>query len=352
MGLAGFALVLLVAVKLIRKELKESPFYLAALGLALLVSLFLPVSSAFVILLFAVLSLNAKLKAQEVKVASPEANKLPAYLVAIPLLAMAGALLFFGYRAFAAEATFKQGLEALVKNDGVKTYDLLRKATAANPYVDRYHATYAQVNLALARSLAAKKDITDTDKQTISQLIQQAIREGKATVTLNKERAGNWEILARIYQSIMPFAQGADNFTVQTFTQAVALDPINPNLRIALGGVYYALGRYDEAISVFQVATLAKSDLANAHYNLAIALREKGEIEKAITEMEAVVSLVSKDSSDYQLAKTELDNLEKRRPAKATEGSETLTPPSPSPTPAIKPPLNLPEDSTPPATTQ
>ncbi|MEK7111887.1 MAG: tetratricopeptide repeat protein, partial [Patescibacteria group bacterium] len=172
----------------------------------------------------------------------------------------------------------------------------------------------------LASSLAQKGEIlTEDDRSTITQHIKQAIREGRATVTLNPGRSGNWEILARIYQAIMPFAQGADNFAIQSFNQSIALDPTNPNLRIALGGVYYALGRYDEAIRVFELAVLSKPDLANAHYNLAVAYREKGEIEKAIEQMKLVLSLVEKDSSDYELAKTELENLEKKRPATGEE---------------------------------
>jgi tetratricopeptide (TPR) repeat protein len=157
--------------------------------------------------------------------------------------------------------------------------------------------------------------------------------------------------LAQVYQSIVPFAQGADEFAIQTYSQAVALDPINPNLRIALGGVYYALGRFDEAIQVFQLAVLAKPDLANAHYNLGLALREKGETDQAIAQMNAVLSLVAKDSQDYQIAKTELDNLEKNKTSKTTGEAETLTPPAKAEAPVIKPPLELPKEATPPAAT-
>jgi tetratricopeptide (TPR) repeat protein len=204
--------------------------------------------------------------------------------------------------------------------------------------------------MALATSLASKTDLTDTDRTTITQLVQAAINEGKATVTLNPGRSGNWEILAQIYRSIMPFAQGADQFTIQTYTQAVALDPTNPNLRIELGGVYYALGNYDSAIDTFKLAVLAKSDLANAHYNLAIAYRDKKDYTDAVTEMNNVLSLVAPGTSDYTLAKSTLDDLQKNIPATPTTGttSQSLTTPA-AVKPAIKPPLTLPEEATPPA---
>jgi tetratricopeptide (TPR) repeat protein len=364
LGLAALAILYFLIIKsvvrklaLSNKEVKLEPaLYLAALLVIAVLTLTFPANPAVILLFAALASLTSKVELQSFSFSTHSVNKaglayknrLAAYIVAVPLVLLVGLLFFFGVRAVSAEATFKKSLDALAKNDGKATYDYLRAAINTNPYVDRYHATYAQVNLALARSIAGQKELTDTDRQTVAQLIQQAIREGKATVTLNPTRAGNWEVLARTYQAIMPFAQGADNFTIQTFSQAVVLDPINPNLRIALGGVYYSLGRYDEAIKAFELATLAKPDLANAHYNLAIAYREKGDIDKAITAMNNVLSLVEKDSSDYQLAKTELDNLEKNRPSKDTEGSETLNPPQPSPTPAIKPQLKLPEESNPP----
>jgi tetratricopeptide (TPR) repeat protein len=257
---------------------------------------------------------------------------------------------FYASRALAAEVKFKKALDALVANQGTQTYDLMREAINTNPFIDRYHASYSQVNLILANAIAQNEDITDQDRATIAQLIQQAIREAKAVVTLNPQRAGNWELLASTYRTIIPFAQGADQFAVQTYNQSIILDPINPNLRIALGGLHYALGDYDTAIRVFELATFAKPDHANAHYNLAVTYREKGDIQKSINEMTLVLSLVDRDSDDYELVRTELENLEKRLPTEAAEGTETLTPPQPAEAPVIQPPLELPEEAEPPAT--
>jgi len=294
------------------------------------------------------LNLSAQTTDENNMLSSSLATRLPAFLVSVPVIVALVVFAVFSSRALVAEATYKKGLDALIQNDGATTYELLRQAINTNPYVDRYHASYSQINLALANSIAQNEDITDQDRETITQLIQQAIREAKATVTLNPQRAGNWEVLARTYQAIAPFAQGADQFTIQTFNQAVALDPINPNLRISLGGTFYALGDYDNAIDAFKLAVLAKPDHANAHYNLAFAYREKGEIEKAISEMTIVLSLANKESSDYELARTELENLEARRPATEAEGTENLVPPQEAEEPVIEPPLELPEDAEPP----
>lgn len=369
LGLLGFAAFILVLWQITRdfKKLlvvKENPFGLgkavfASLVISTLFLVLFPANIALIALFVILLAASAKVEEITLNLSAPLAkegaantSKLPALVISLPVIAL---ILVFGYfatRALGAEATYKKSVDALSKNDGRATYDALRQAINQNPYVDRYHASYAQVNLALARNIAEKEDITDDDRNTVAQLIQQAIREGKATITLNPARAGSWELLARTYQLIMPFAEGADAFAIESFNQAVALDPINPNLRIALGGVYYALGRYDDAVKTFELAVLSKPDLANAHYNLAVAYREKGEIDNAIAQINAVLSLVEKDSKDYEVAKAELDSLEKKKPAKGTSEGENLTPPAEAEKSTIEPPIPLPEEAIPPTSNQ
>jgi len=350
-GLLGFAFLAVIVFWLVknRKDFMENTAFPSLAFLLIALAIF-PPASFLIVLLFILLAVSSKTHRENLGIFS---NKLPLFLVTMPVIAGSIFLIYYSYLLLSAEATFNKSLTALGKNDGKATYDLMVKAISLNPSVDRYHASFAQVNMALARSAAQKQDLTDADRNTISQLIQQAINQGKASASLNPLRSQNWEILAGIYREIMAFAKGADAFAVQTYTQAISLDPSSPNLRIALGGIYYALGNYDDAIDAFKLATLAKTDLANAHYNLAIAYREKKDIERAIAEMNTVLTLVQKDSADYKLAQTTLEELEKNKPAaKAAEGqaSETLTPPAIA-EPVVVPPLPLPE-GTPPASPQ
>ena len=364
-GLLGAAGIILLLVAVYRKsraklaDLLKLPGLSALLVLLVLLALF-PATTTLIVLMFILLSLATKtrktvLNLTATPISAPEAttngkyaSRFPAILISLPFIIAVLVFFFYASRALAAEVKFKKALDALVANQGTQTYDLMREAINTNPLVDRYHASYSQVNLILANAIAQNEDITDQDRTTIAQLIQQAIREAKAVVTLNPQRAGNWELLASTYRAIIPFAQGADQFAVQTYNQSIVLDPINPNLRIALGGLHYALGDYDTAIRVFELATFAKPDHANAHYNLAIAYREKGDIQKSINEITLVLSLVDRDSDDYELVRTELENLEKRLPAETAEGTETLIPPQPAEEPVIQPPLELPEEAEPP----
>jgi len=363
LGITAFLLSVFVLLKGFVKNIKshlisgDKSELFSGISLAILVVAFflLPANSFLLVIFFLLAALRSEdhqvvinLSATSEKNGNVFVSKIPSFVLALVLLGLCIYPVYFASKFVNAEMHYKKGIDAIVANNAKTAYDELRLAINMNPSVDRYHATFDQLDLALARGLAQKKDITDQDKNTVAQLIQQAIGEAKAAVALNPQRSANWELLARTYQSIIPFAQGADNFTIVSFNQAIALDPISPNLRIALGGVYYSLGKYDDAINAFGLAVTAKPDLANAHYNLALAYNQKKDYEKATIEMNKVLGLVSPDSEDYKVAQKALEELEKNKPAKTVE-SDNLTPPQPVGTTTIKPPLELPQDATPPS---
>lgn len=263
-------------------------------------------------------------------------------IIALPVI------LYKSARMVYAEYIFSQALQSVSKNDAKGSYDLMRKSLLLNPQVDRYHLTLSQLNLGLAKAIAKKGNLSDADRTIVTQLIQQAIEEGKAGVALNPQRAGNWENLGRIYLALAPLAKGADSFAIQSYQQAVALDPFDPNLRIALGGLFVATKNNDQAVRTLELAVLTKPDHPNARYNLSFALKEKGDIEAAITQMKQVLQLVQPTSPDYELAKKELENLEKNRPSpKEAEESTGLTQP-PQLEETLKPPIELGEENKPP----
>jgi tetratricopeptide (TPR) repeat protein len=110
------------------------------------------------------------------------------------------------------------------------------------------------------------------------------------------------------------------------------------------------LKNWDEAIRSFEQAVSIKNDLANSHYNLSAAYREKGDFEKAASQMEMVIQLVPASSEDWSKAKAELEALNTHLKNKVQQTgnipSESLTTPEPLPA-GLKPPLTLPTDAAP-----
>lgn len=355
-----FFLLLTVNKEAVKKGYKEPKNW--PLFLFLVLSFAFPVAGFGITLLFILLAIasgssektyNINFLAQGESPTSSFSSRIPSLIVTLPIIALALAAFYFGGRYGLAEYRFQEAINAVNANQAKTAIDKMVAAINLNPRVDRYRLSYSQINMAIAQNLAAKKDLTDDDKNAISQLIQTAIAEAKNAVALNPTRANAWASLADIYRAVMSFAEGADEFAIQTYAQAVALDPVNPNLRIALGGIYYALGRYDDAIDSFKLAVLAKPDLANSRFNLAVAYRDKKEYAKALAEMKAVLSLVDEASPDYKTVQDEIAKLEpfvKETEKETAAKAGTLTPPQKAPEPVIEPPLELPEEATPPAT--
>ena len=275
------------------------------------------------------------------------------FAIIIPLLVGVVFLSYFTKRAYSAEMFFRKSLVATLQNDGTNTYEYQRQAIQQNPYVGGYHRTYAITNLQLASAIAAKgENLSDQDRDNVAQLIQQAIREAKAAISLDPQKTTNWETLANVYRNLVNVAENADQWTIASYVEAIGTDPLNPRLRLELGGIYYRLGQYDQAIRLFQQATELKTDWANAYYNLAAAHKEKGELEIAYANLKLAVSLVEPGTVDATTAQEELEALEaqlglnQEGTAETEEVQGELNQPAPLPEP-IAEPIELPEDSGP-----
>jgi len=344
-GLLGLAAWIWLIGQVIKK--KGSLLYFLPLLVIFLLFLFLPANFLVFSVLYILLGLMAiNSPSNEYK----EKSKTLAIIIFSLTIIITATCGYFVTRAYAAEIYFKRSLNDIAQNDGTKAYNNQIKAITLNPYNDAYRLSYSQVNLSLADTLAGKANISDQDRQNITTLVQQAIREAKVAVSLNKNKVTNWENLGQIYRQLINFAEGADQWAITTLRQHIDLDPTNPQLKLRLGGIYYALGDYDEAIRWFQKAVDDKVNFANGYYNLSAAYREKGDFKKAHEIMQTAVNLVPSDSPDYQKARNELEELAKKIPPQETkpeeevEESEILSEPE-IPEVIITPPIELPKES-------
>lgn len=219
---------------------------------------------------------------------------------------------------------------------GLDTYNYLVKAEGLNPMVDLYRTDLAQTNFALANAIATQKgpteaspagSLTDKDRQDIRQLLSQSINEGRAAVSLSPRNPQNWEILASIYRQVAGVADNALAFSLDAYGRAIQTDPLNPVLRLNVGGIYYAAKNYDLAIRFFSDAANLKPDYANAFYNLSVALRDRGNLNEAQLAAEKVVTLLDPKSADYKAASDYLTDL-KARIATGSAQDEKIKPPA------------------------
>lgn len=256
-------------------------------------------------------------------------------IVFVVFLAGAVPLLYQTSKAVRADYYHRQALlQANVS--GNKTYEYLQKAETLNPVIDLYRIDLAQTNFALANAIAIQKgpteanpkgSLTDQDRRTIQTLISQAINEGRVSVALSPLSARNWEVLASVYRNISGIAQNALSFSLDAYGRAIQRDPLNPSLRISVGGIYYTAQNYDLAIRFFTDAANLKPDNANAYYNLAIALREKGDLQNAKLVADQAVNLLSKNKTtqDYKIAVGLSEELKQKIAETPTDEAATAT---------------------------
>lgn len=232
---------------------------------------------------------------------------------------LVGFAFFFGGKFALADFHHRQALNAISQNQGLQAYNELVAAEKLNSVNDLYRTDLAQTNFALANAIAISKGpsdsapsgtLTDQDKQNIQVLLNQAINEGRTATTLSPRSTINWEILGSLYRQISGVAQNALLFSLDSYGRAIQADPLNPVLRLNVGGVYYAIKNYDMAIRFFTDAVNLKPDYANGFYNLSAAYKDKGDLQSAVTAAQQVVKTVDKNSPDYKVASDYLKDLE------------------------------------------
>jgi len=328
LGLFAFISMLYMIFKRAYRNFKvdktEKGIYLTSIYL-ILVCLLLPVSISALFLLFIMLTQFTE-DELDVDFHFDTSRVLPIYfacaVLAISFIGLAG---FFLSKAYLAEYFYKKSFDGYISNKVTDLYENQRLAIITNQYSDKYHLAFSQANLLIANQIASKKpdELTDADRQTITQAIQSAINEAKSAAAINPGKASNWENLAIIYRNILNVAQGADAWTISAYQRAIISDPNNPALRLNLGGVYFSLKNYDEAINLFTQSVNLKPDWSNAHYNLAHAFFLKQEYQKAASEMQNTLTLLDPKSEDFKKAQQELDEFKKMIPV--AEGANTET---------------------------
>ena len=336
----------------------------------LIAQLFIPISLTYIFMTFVLFSISIAVfrqlgsplvhEANIDLVASSESQSHSTILpwIVLPVFITISSLgTYFFVQNYRGELAYKKAIDGVSANNAQNTINALISAMDINPNSDTYRIAYSQINLTLAINLSNKKDLTDEDRTVITQLVQQSVQEAKNAITLNPTSASNMENLANIYRNLLNLTEGADAWTIAAYRQAVNLDPLSPNLRIALGSVYYALKNYDEAIKYFQQAVDLKPDFANASYNLSASYREKGDFQNAFNAMQSVVNNLDKSSPDYVKAQSELDELKTKLPVSTTPTptptsavKSQLEAPLPIPSPKVSP-IELPADLAPNATT-
>lgn len=349
-GLLGLVVYVLIFWRVFQKNLKRlNQGVILSLLIMFAAQIIFPATVPILLVTIVLLAIYAKDHSEKEVV--EESRLLLQVLLVIGIL-ITGVTYFYAWKFYQAEKYLLTSAVARSNNQGLETYNAQLKAVQAAPVIDRYHVFFSQTNIDLANAIVQQSgdNLSDQNRQDIVNLIQQAIEEAKLAVNLNPRKSANWENLASIYRNLINATDGADQWAITSYRQAVTLDPLNPALRVSLGGLFFQLKNTDEAIAQFQTAVNLKYDYANAHYNLANAYKEKADFENAFKEMQNTLALVDPQSNDFTKASAELEELRAKLPQKQEDAlenqAETLTQPEETKL-NIDPKLDLPEEAAP-----
>lgn len=328
-ALIAFMIALLMAA---RKQLKNNPSLLVFVMSYLVLFFLLPFSP----LIWGILMLTALVIMSELRLSKGDAIKdvvlmlsairiVPeggmkavrtsagfAYAVSALVVLLGAIGLYAAGRVYTSSVAYYLSLQAANNNDAIKTYENQQLAIRLNPVDPLYRRTYANTNLAIAQALAQKgEDLTDEDRQTMAELLQQSIREARNSATLDSAQTENWETIATIYSQLLD-VEGAADWANAALVQAIQTDPIAPGLRLGLAGLYRQLEQPIQAQRLIEQAIELKPDWANSYYNYGDILELQQQPLLAYQAYQQTLQLLPAESEDRAVVQEKLDKL---RPA-------------------------------------
>lgn len=226
-------------------------------------------------------------------------------LAAIFLCVSAGVVVLstVGLKMYMADMYAKKAMAS--EDIDTKIYNLGR-ATALADYQDNYYLSLANAYMSLANKFA----IDGKDKAEVGSNLTLAIDSGRRATEIGKNRVGNYESLALIYENASFYTRGALQWAEDNYNKVIELDPNNPTpyLRIALVNMARANAESDakekkyfinEAVKKYDEAIKKKGDLAAAYYGKGVAYEKLGESDQAIEQLRKA-NLTSSDNIDYR----------------------------------------------------
>lgn len=113
---------------------------------------------------------------------------------------------------------------------------------------------------------------------------------------------------ARINLGLAYLGKGDYAQSLGVLRQAVEASPQNVIARVALGRVYFAMDKTDQAISEYQKAVAIAENYQNAHYYLALAYLKKKDYIAAANSFKAAIKLAP-DSEKGRLSREYLESM-------------------------------------------
>lgn len=245
-----------------------------------------------------------------------------ASLASIFLIVLGVVGVYYVSQKYVAEVYFARGLSlANAGGDLEQAQSYFSRASRIDGKDDRFVRSEAQILFARLRGViqqaATKQD--PALAQAFQSLLSQAIDRARLAQTLNPGDPQNWSTLALVYEAVIPYVQGAGQFSIDAYDAASKFDSLNPALlydsgriRVGLGDLMFVQGNnasgdtratlfrerdmlLGQAQKKLEEALRLKPDYAPAHFLLAQVFDRKDDLNSAIRSAENTRILAFQD---------------------------------------------------------
>lgn len=173
-----------------------------------------------------------------------------------------------------------------------------------------YYITTSQELLNKARILANNQSQTESDKQEILAVVNQALDLANQAIAAYPNDDRSYVQRAKIYQALVPFTDQAIGHAIQDFQTAIEINNQNPDYHTRLANLYRQTGSLENAALSFYNAYLLSLTDVQSLYNLADTLEKSGQLSQADHYLEKLISLLPANDENLVVLKKRQENIQ------------------------------------------
>ncbi len=212
-------------------------------------------------------------------------------VVLLVLIFAAAGLFYLGGRFYLAEVRSVQAVA-----DSQELVSRAEEIVNLNRYRANYRQNLSQVYLISAWEEARKSE-EERNVQLLQALASGSIQQARVAVDISPKSVSAWENLGAVYRDARGLVGGTLSFALEAYAKAVELEPSNPffyrelcRLRLITEGEEKKTEEeWNETVGYCQKAVDLKANYLDAHIQLALVYEQKGDLEKALEQMNAIM---------------------------------------------------------------
>jgi tetratricopeptide (TPR) repeat protein len=218
-------------------------------------------------------------------------------------------LLILGGQRYAAEVNYFSGESAVASGNIDEAIRGIEKAVSLNSGTDIYLTELSQLYLSKISTVNNNSSLSKEEKtKTLQLLVQNSINAAKIATDVSPKNVANWSVRGYVSQNLIGIIDAVDQLALNSYDEAIKLDPNNPYYLNQKGVVYITKASIlykdkntekeqalNQAKEQFDKAVQLKSDYAAARFQIAMILKNQGNINQAIETLKEAISYSPND---------------------------------------------------------